>query len=329
MKKIAVLVAEGAEVFGLGVLAEVWDEPYHPDDDNPVFDFVVCAQRPGLVRTTAGFDLQVHHGWESAADADLVAVAAKHDYRRHLPAMSEVLQDASRRGALVLASCSAVFSLGHAGLLDGRRCTTHWRYGSELAAEFPASDVDTDVLYVEDDGVVTGAGSAAGIDANLHVLRSHFGAQVAGTAARRIVVPPHRDGGQAQFIRTPMRDIEAGTLAPVLAWASARLSEELSIKRLASQAMMSERTFARRFRDETGTTPLQWITTQRVLLAEELLETTSLSVEQIASRSGFANAAALRHHFGAARGTSPQSYRRRFSCLTSDEHETTSAASFS
>lgn len=317
MTKVAMIVSDQAEPFGVGVLAEVWGERYHPDDDNPVFDFVPVTPEPGIVRGATGFDFVIRDGLEAAADADLVALAAKRDYRDEDPRVSEVLRAAHARGATIMASCSATFQLGHAGLLDGRRCTTHWRYGTELGELFPQAEVDTDVLYVEDDRIVTGAGSAAGIDANLHLMRQWYGARVAATAARRIVVPPHRDGGQAQFVRAPMPVVEAETLAPVLDWAEEHLAEPLTVATLARRAHMSERTFARRFRDETGTTPWQWLLGRRVAMAEELLETTSLAIEQIAQRVGFGNAATLRHHFGAVRGTSPQAYRRSFSCVES------------
>lgn len=317
MTKIAMIVPELAEPFGMGVLAEVWAEPYHPDDDNPVFEFVACTPVPGIVTGTSGFDYVVRHDLSAADDADLVAVAAQRHYRDEDPRISEVLRAAHARGATIMASCSAAFHLGHAGLLDGRRCTTHWRYGPELAATFPEAVVDTDVLYVEQDGIVTGAGSAGGIDANLHLMRQWYGSRVAATAARRIVVPPHRDGGQAQFVRAPMPTIEAETLAPVLDWAQQHLAEPLTVAALAQRAHLSERTFARRFRDETGTTPWQWLLGRRVAMAEELLETSQLSIEQIATRVGFGNAATLRHHFGAIRGTSPQAYRRSFTCIES------------
>lgn len=315
MLKVAMVVQDGAEPFGMGVIAEVWAEQYHPEDDNPLFDFVVCTAEPGVVRGVAGFDYVVRHGLADVVDADLVAIAAKRDYTVEDPRVSEALRAAADRGATLLASCSASFQLGHAGLLDGRRCTTHWRFGAEMAAAFPAAVVDTDVLYVEDGPIVTGAGSAAGIDANLHLMRRWYGARTAATAARRIVVPPHRDGGQAQFVRAPMPAVEAQTLAPVLAWAEARLDEPHTVASLARHAHMSERTFARRFRDETGTTPWQWLLGRRVALAEELLETTDLPIEQVAQRAGFGNAATLRHHFGATRGTSPVAYRRSFTCL--------------
>jgi len=317
MTKVAMIVPDRAEPFGMGVLAEVWGEQYHPDDDNPVFDFVACTPEPGVVRGATGFDYVISHGLEAVADADLVTLAARREYRTEDPRISEVLRAAQARGATIMASCSATFQLGHAGLLDGRRCTTHWRYGAELAELFPGAEVDTDVLYVEDGPIVTGAGSAAGIDANLHLMRRWYGARVAATAARRIVVPPHRDGGQAQFVRAPMPVVEAETLTPVLAWAEEHLAEPLTVATLARRAHMSERTFARRFRDETGTTPWQWLLGRRVAMAEELLETTSLAIEQIAQRVGFGNAATLRHHFGAVRGTSPQAYRRSFSCVES------------
>ena len=315
MKKVVVIVQDGVEPFGIGVLGEVWAERYHPEDDNPTFDYVVCTPRPGRVKGTAGYDYFIEHGLEEVEDADLVAVAAKRDFLEPSPEVAEVVRAAAERGVRVLSSCTGVFILGEAGLLDGRECTTHWRYSDLLAQKFPLAKVNADVLYVEDGVVLTGAGSAAGIDASLHLVRQVFGAKVATTTARRIVVPPHRDGGQAQFIRTPMGQTEADTLAPLLAWASDHLDEPLSVEKLAAQAHMSPRTFARRFRDETGTTPLQWLTSQRLANAEELLENSALSVEQIATRVGFGNAATLRHHFSIARGTTPQQYRKTFTCI--------------
>lgn len=314
MRKVAVIVQDGVEPFGLGSICEVWAEPYHPDDDNPVFEFVVCTPRPGRVEGPSGFDIFVEHGLEAVEDADLVCVSPKRDFLAPSPEVAEALRAAAARGAHISAHCTAVFSLGEAGLLDGRACTTHWRHGALLAELFPEADVDADVLYVHDGNILTGAGAAGGIDASLHLMRMEFGSRVAATAARRMVVPPHRDGGQQQFVRTPLGRTEADTLAPLLEWAGERLHEPLSIERMAAEALMSPRTFARRFRDETGTTPLQWLTTQRLALAEELLENSILPIEQIANRVGFGNAAAFRHHFTATRGTSPQAYRKTFSC---------------
>lgn len=315
MKTVAVIVQDGAEPFGLGSLVEVWGEPYHPDDGNPVFDFRVCTPRPGRVRGRAGYDLHVEHGLDATVDADLVCLSPRHEFLDFDPLVLDAARDAYARGAIIYAHCSATFMLAEAGLLDGRECTTHWRYGDRLARMYPEVIVRPDVLYVQDGTILTGAGSAAGIDASLHLMRQKFGARVAVTTARRIVVPPHRDGGQAQFVRTPMHSTEVETLAPILDWMTAHLDEPLSVDRLAAHAHMSPRTFARRFRDETGTTPLQWLTNQRVALTEELLENSSLSVEQIASRVGFGQAATLRHHFTAARGTTPLQYRRSFACV--------------
>lgn len=315
MHSVAVIVPEGVETFGLGVITEIWAEPFHPEDDNPVFDVTMCTPRPGRVGGSSGFDLYVEHDLERVATADLVAVAASRDFRIEQPAISEALRAAYDHGSTIVASCTAAFTLGYAGLLDHRRATTHWRYGEEMAARFPATEVDVSVLYVEDGPILTGAGSAAGIDANLHLMRQAFGTATAATAARRIVMPPHRGGGQAQFVPTPVRAEDCESLGDVLQWARDRLDEPISVAELARVASMSERTFARRFRDETGTTPLQWLTAERVGRAEQLLEQTRLSVEEIARRCGFGAAATLRHHFGALRGTSPAAYRRQFTCL--------------
>lgn len=315
MRNVAVVVEDGVEAFGLGAICEVWAEPYHPDDDNPVFDFTVCTPRPGRVAGSSGFDLHVETGLEAVERADLVCVAPQRDVGNHDPAIVAAVRAAHDRGAYVSAHCTGVWLLGQAGLLDGRECTTHWRYGDRLREAFPTARVRPEVLYVLDGTVLTGAGSAAGIDASLHLLRRTFGARTATTTARRIVMPPHRDGGQAQFVRTPMGQTEADTLAPLLAWALEHLDEPLPVERLAAEAHMSARTFARRFRDETGTTPLQWLTAQRLSLAAELLESSRLSVDQISTRVGFGNAATLRHHFHASFGTTPQAYRRTFTCL--------------
>ncbi len=317
MRKVVVLVEDGVEPFGLGAMCEVWAEGYHPEDDNPVFDFAVATPRPGRVRGPSGFDLHVEHGLEVAVDADLVCVAPKRDYLEPSPEVAAVVAAAHARGAFVFAHCTAAFVLGEAGLLDGRRCTTHWRHVDDLAQRFPRALVDANVLYVQDGTIVTGAGSAAGLDAALHLLRQQFGSRVAAAAARRMVIPPHRSGGQAQYIARPVPDCDAETLGPLLAWILENLGDDLSIDELARRSHMSPRTFARRFRDETGTTPHSWVTAQRVQAAEELLELTDHPVDWIASEVGFGNGAALRHHFSRARGVSPQQYRRTFSGVAS------------
>jgi len=307
-------VSDGVEPFGLGQMCEVFGEEEHPEDDCPTFDFAISTERPGRVRGATGFDVHVDHGLDRLLDADLIAVTPHRDFDTVSPAVVDALRGAHARGVRILASCTAVFTLGAAGLLDGRRCTTHWRFAERLAERFPQAQVTPDVLYVEDGQIVTGAGSAAAMDACLHVIRTEFGARVAGAFARRIVVPPHRDGGQAQYVRTAVPDVDADTLGPLLVWMTEHLDADLSVDDLAARALMSPRTFARRFRDETGTTPHQWLTHQRILRAEQLLEETPLPVEQIARRAGFGNAATLRHHFSKARGTSPAAYRSTFGC---------------
>lgn len=312
MRRVVVLVQDNVEPFGLGAMCEVWAEPYHPEDDNPVFDFVVATPTPGRVSGPSGFDLYVEHGLEAAADADLVIVTPKRNYLDPSPEVAAVVAAAHARGAFVFAHCTAAFVLGEAGLLNGRRCTTHWRHTETLSERYPRAHVDENVLYVQDGTIVTGAGAAAGLDAALHLLRQQFGARTAAAAARRMVVPPHRSGGQAQFIARSVPDCDAETLGPLLTWITENLAEDLGIDELARRNHMSPRTFARRFRAETGTTPHSWVVAQRIQAAEELLELTDHPIDWIADEVGFGNAAALRHHFSRVRGVSPQQYRRTF-----------------
>lgn len=311
IENVAVVVYDGVSPFELGVLCEAWATD-RSDQGLPVFDFALCSPRPGRVGTAAGFGLSVDHDLGRVAEADLVAVPAVPRGEPVPDAVIRVLREAHDRGARVMSVCSGAFALGAAGLLDGRRCTTHWMYTDELAQRFPKAHVVPEVLYVDEDPIITSAGSAAGLDACLHLHRKEFGAAVASMVARRMVVPPQRDGGQAQFIRGAVPECDAETLGPLLTWITENLGEPMSVESLARQSAMSARTFARRFREETGTTPHAWISSQRVLRAEQLLETTDRSVDQIADDVGFANAATLRHHFTRARGLSPQRYRRTF-----------------
>ena len=316
VSNVAVLVWDGVEPFELGVLCESWGVD-RTSDGVPPIDFAVCTPHPGVVRTGFGFSLDVEHGLDRAAQADLVCIAPVSG-RGEAPAeVLDAVREAAQRGARVLSVCTAAFVLGEAGLLDGRECTTHWMHTDDLAASFPRARVVPEVLYVDDDGVVTSAGSAAGIDACLHLWRAAHGARVAATVARRMVVAPHRDGGQAQFIRSAVVEPQCETFGPVLEWIAGNLDESLSVDTLARRFAMSPRTFARRFREEVGTTPHAWITAQRLLRAEELLEATDQPVERIATDVGFGNAAALRHHFTRSRGLSPQDYRRTFGRLAS------------
>jgi transcriptional regulator GlxA family with amidase domain len=207
--------------------------------------------------------------------------------------------------------CSGAFVLGAAGLLDGRDCTTHWTYAAELARRFPAARVNPDVLYVDSDGILTSAGTAAGIDASLYLIRKEFGERIANRLARRMVMPPHREGGQRQYVDNPL-PVEADTLGGTLEWMLENLDEEFGVDDLARRAHLSPRTFARRFRAETGTTPHHWLTGQRVLAAQRLLEETEQPVEAVADLVGFGSASVLRHHFTRRLGTTPKDYRRTF-----------------
>jgi transcriptional regulator GlxA family with amidase domain len=229
-------------------------------------------------------------------------------------ALLDALRAAYDRGARLMSFCSGAFALAHAGLLDGRRATTHWMYAEKLAAQFPLVDVDAAVLYVDAGRILTSAGTAAGIDLCLHLVRLDHGAEVANAVARRMVVPPHRDGGQAQFVEAPMAAQIDGDdpFTATLDWAVEHLDQPLSVELLAQRAAMSPRTFARRFRASSGATPHQWLLKQRVVLAMRLLETTDQPVERIASRCGFGSAAVLRTHFQRHVGTSPAGYRRTF-----------------
>ena len=322
ISNVAVLVYDGVAPFELGVLHEAWGCD-RSDDGLPVLDYAVCAPTSGPVRTQGGFDLLVHHDLARAAEADLVAVPAQGDSIDTVPPeVLDTLRAAHARGARVMSLCTGAFVLGAAGLLDGRSCTTHWRHSDALAASYPAARVVPEVLYVDDDRVLTSAGTAAGIDACLYLWREEFGAAAASAVARRMVVPPQREGGQAQFIRTPVPDCDVETLGPLLLWLTEHLGEQHTVESLASAASMSPRTFARRFRAETGTTPHAWLTRQRVMRAEELLETSDRSVDGIAEDVGFGTAAMLRHHFTKVRGVSPQQYRRTFCSLGSLPLET-------
>jgi transcriptional regulator GlxA family with amidase domain len=283
------------------------------EDGVPRVEFTICAPVPGRVPTSVpGVDLQVERSLDALADVDLICLPAMPRDAEVPAAVVDALRAAHGRGALLLSVCAGAFVLGAAGLLDGRLCTTHWLHVAELQARFPLADVKCDVLYIDDGSIVTSAGSAAGIDACLHVIRREFGAAVAATVARRMVVAPHRDGGQAQFVASPVPVCTADTLQPVLEWMGANLHRDLTVDAMARRAVMAPRTFARRFRAETGTTPYHWITNQRVLLAERMLEESDETIERIATRVGFSNATAFRHHFARLRGTSPLHYRRSF-----------------
>jgi transcriptional regulator GlxA family with amidase domain len=303
---------EDVAVFEFGVLAEVFGID-RTDEGVPPFDFRVCSTRPGEpLRTSSHSQVIAPYGLEALEDADLVAVPATTVRDEYPEEILAALRAASDRGAQLLTVCSGAFVLGAAGLLDGVRCTTHWRYAADFSARFPDAKVDPDVLFVDDLNIITSAGTAAGIDACLHLVRRELGSAVATRIARRMVVPPQRDGGQRQYVDVPVPESSGESLQPVLDWMVDNLTIEHTVPALARRAQMSERTFARRFVAETGTTPLKWVTTQRVLRARTLLEQTRMGIEQIAAESGFGTAALLRHHFRRVVGVPPQDYRRTF-----------------
>lgn len=312
---VCAVVGRSVAAFELGVAHEVFGLD-RSDISDPWYELRVCAVEGSPVSVTDGsWSIHTPHGLADLADADTIVVPAW-PTRHHEPApeLVDALWSAHRRGARMLTVCSGAFLLAAAGLLDGRPATTHWMYCDELARLYPKVDVQPDRLYVDGgDGIYTSAGTAAGIDLCLHIVRLDRGAQVANDVARRMVVPAHRDGGQAQYVAAPVPEVVDDTLAPTLDWAIANLDQPLTVEQLARRAMLSPRTFARRFRAATGTTPLQWLLRQRIVLAQQLLETTDLSVEHIANRCGFGSATALRVHFRRATGTTPLAYRRSFS----------------
>ena len=311
LKKIVCVAIPGMAPFEFGVICEVFgiDRSEH---GGPVFDFHVVTAVPGALRTKLGFDIVVHDDLTAAADADLIAIPAYEAGSDIHPDVLRIVREAEQRGAWVLSVCSGAFILAAAGILDGRRSTTHWMYADALAEAYPDTTVDPDVLFVEDRHVVTGAGTAAGIDAALHVVRRELGAAAANVIARRMVVPPQRDGGQSQYIDSPVQECKSDSFAIVAEWMLENLATDLTVDQLARRALMSSRTFARRFRADMGTTPAAWLNRQRLIRAQQLLEQTDHGLETIAQETGFGTAAVMRHHFVKVLQTSPLAYRRAF-----------------
>jgi transcriptional regulator GlxA family with amidase domain len=309
---VAVIALPEVAVFELGVLCELFGYD-RTAEGLPGYDFAVCSLEGRPVPTHAGFDIRVKDDLSRVEAADLVAVAPYYHTGYAVdPEVIGALRRAHERGAWVMSVCTGAFALGEAGLLDGRRCTTHWRHTDDLSVRYPAAKVDPDVLYVQDGKILTSAGTAASVDAGLHLVRQEHGTAIATTLARRMVVPPHRDGGQAQFIETPLQPVQCETLQPVLTRVLGTLDQPHSVDTMAELAHMAPRTFARKFRNETGATPHDWLTNQRLLLARRLLEDSDLGVDTIAERAGFGSAATLRHHFTQRLSTTPQAYRGTF-----------------
>ena len=310
--RVAVVAFDGIRPFHLSVPCAVFGET--AGGEVPPFELRVCAAEAGELRTQAGFGIVARHGLRALAWADIVVVPSWRNPHETPPApLLAALRRAHARGALIVGLCVGAYVLAEAGLLDGRRATTHWRWAAHFAERYPQVQVDPDVLYVDEGDVLTSAGTAAGIDCCLHVLRRRLGAEAANRMARTLVVPPHRQGSQAQYIEQPVLATSRDTpLTKTLDWAARHLDVAHSLDSLAARAAMSRRSFTRHFRQHTGTTVGQWLLTQRLALAQRLLETTTQPVERIAERTGFGSALSMRQHFGAALHTTPSLYRREF-----------------
>lgn len=310
MPSVAILAFDGISPFHLSVPCAVFGssalEGY--------FELLICAESPGALTTSAGFGLHVHHGLEALLQADVVVVPSWCSPQAEASAdLSAALRAAHAKGAQIIGLCIGSFVVAQAGLLDARRASTHWRAAEVFAQRFPHVALDANVLYVDEGDVMTSAGTAAGIDCCLHFVRKRLGAEAAARVARHLVVPPHRQGGQAQYIEQPIADnARDDRLADTLAWARANLDQAHTIDSLAARALMSRRTFTRRFHASTGTTVNRWITEQRLGAAQRLLESSDLPIDQVAARAGFGSAVSLRQHFVRTLQTSPLAYRRAF-----------------
>lgn len=313
--RVAVLARDGVMPMELGIVHQLFGSA-RSGDGARLYEVRTCAPEPGMVRTDADFAIAVEHGAAALAAADTIVIPASHELDEidepAEAAIGEHLRGAWAAGRRIASICTGAFVLARAGLLDGRHATTHWLSADRLRAAFPSVRVDAAVLFTEDDGIFTAAGEAAGIDLCLHLIRTDHGAAVAGDVARRTVVPPYREGGQAQFIDLPLPAADESTTSGARAWALAHLDQPLPLKALAAHAAMSPRTFTRRFRRETGMSPGAWLAGQRLIRARQLLEQSALSVDQIADQAGFGTGAALRQHFSRSLGTSPSAYRATF-----------------
>lgn len=310
--RVAVLAFDGINPFHLSVPSLVWGSE-SPRGAMEPWDITVAGRRPGPLRTGAGYSLLVERGLEALDDADLVVVPWWSDPTTAAPSdVADALRRAHERGAVVVGLCLGVFVVADSGLLDGREATTHWSWTGTFRDRFPAVRLSPERLYVDEDSLVTGAGATAGIDTCLHLLARHRGQKTANRVARRIVAAPHRPGGQAQFIEAPVPREKSDPVTGAMTWALDRLHEPLGIDALAAQAHQSRSTFTRSFRTRTGTTVHQWLVTQRLALARELLESSALDIESVARRAGFGTAARLREHFARHLDTTPSRYREEF-----------------
>ncbi|MET9390475.1 helix-turn-helix domain-containing protein [Streptomyces sp. NPDC006624] len=307
-ERVVVLALDGVYPFELGIPSRILGAA------DGRYEVLTCSADGGPVRTNADFGITVEHGPEVLATAGTVVIAPVAPARLSDEVPGDVLAALAliRPGTRIVSICTGAFVLAAAGLLDGRRATTHWQVADHFRRMFPRVDLDPDVLFVDDHPFLTSAGAASGVDVCLHLVRKDHGSELANSVARRCVVPPFRDGGQAQYIEQPVPEPGAASTAATRAWALERLGEPLTLADLSGHARMSRRTFARRFHDETGLSPGRWLIQQRVSRARHLLESSDLTVDQIAGRVGFATGASLRQHLHAAIGVSPQAYRRTF-----------------
>jgi AraC family transcriptional activator FtrA len=285
-----------------------------PELGIPWYSYAVCAAEPGPLRAAGGLALQVPHGLEAIDKADTIVIPGWRDIDEPpSPHLIDALRRAHARGARLCTICSGAFVLAHAGLLDRRKATTHWRYFDALATRFPSIDIEADALYVEDGNIVTSAGSAAGLDMLLHLVRSDFGADIANRVAQRLVIPAHRDGDQAQLVMRPLPQTSTDPIAQTMDWIRENLRAGHTLASMSQQARMGVRTFQRRFKDRTGMTPLDWLVRERVALAAQLLETRpALGIEAVADLAGLGSPESLRRHFRSHGLASPARYRRHY-----------------
>jgi len=316
-RRVVVLAYDRLCTFEFALAVEIFALK-RPDLSVPWYDCAVCAVDRGPLRAIGGVTISARRGLRLIGRAGTVVVPGWRDLDRPPPpALTAALRRAHARGARLVSICSGAFVLAATGLLDGKRATTHWRYTARFAERFPRVQLVPDVLYVDEGQLLTSAGSAAGLDLCMHLVRRDYGAAVANQVARRLVIAPHREGGQAQFVPEPVPPAEDGSpLAPLLDWPLRNLRESISVRRLARRAGMSERTFCRRFGAHLGTSPARWLIGQRVIAAQRLLEMSALPIEAIADRTGMGTAANLRHHFRAQVRTTPLQYRRSFRGVT-------------
>lgn len=312
MHRVAALTYDQLCTFEYGIAVEVFGLP-RPEFDFPWYRFETVAAEARRSRAIGGIVVEADRGLEALQQADTIILPGWRDREAQPPQpLLDALVAAHSRGARLFSICSGVFILAATGLLNGKRATTHWHHAHYLQQTYPEITVTPDVLYIDEGNIVTSAGSAAGIDASLHIVRQDHGSQIANRVARRLVLPPHRDGGQAQYI-APVQPRSGQRMSAVMHWARQNLSAPLSLADLAAQAGMSTRTFQRRFRAETGTAPMAWLQRERLFRAQAMLETDNAALTDIALASGYPSVDTFRIAFNRSVGTSPAAYRKRFS----------------